>query len=130
MSASVKCPEHNRSWRYSYDTLKCRCTVCTAQNALKSERQRRRRGDRVQRRKTPGALLCPIIGKPPVTAYREGCRCAVCRPTANKTYVGRRTVGELEALWARADAAFRSDDGYLLNMCDEIVKIVAKREKA
>lgn len=120
---SVLCPETERSARYAYDRLSCRCEVCKKENTAKSERQRRRRGDRVQRRKVPNAILCPIKNKVPVTAYREGCRCDVCRPSASKTYVGRRSVAELEALWAKASKAFGADDAYLLDMCDEIARM-------
>jgi len=220
---SVKCPEHNRSWRYAYEGLGCRCAVCTVQNAAKSESQRRRRGDRVQLRRTAEAVFCPLRGKTTATAYREGCRCPVCKgepqapvdalgqypdgttgvrcPSTGRTVreaygkgcrcttcttatkvdnireaeakaerrviaknggdstsalcpetgmgpavafrdgcrctmctqrerpipVNAATLEKLEALWAKADAAFRLDDAYVVDMAEESLKVAIKR---
>ncbi len=51
----------------------------------------------------------------------------MCRPTVNKTYIGRRTVGELETLWTKAYEAFSTDDNYVFDMADESLKVAIKR---
>ncbi len=115
---SVRCPETERSWRYSYDRLGCRCAVCTAQNTAKSERHRRR-GDRIQRRMTTTAILCPFKGKPTATAYREGCRCDTCRPSAARRLFregARYTNGELEKIMLEAIGGLRADTGLLVHL--------------
>jgi hypothetical protein len=39
-------------------------------------------------------------------------------------------IPKLQALWVEADAAFRADDAYLLDMCDGIVDVMMRRERA